>query len=276
MGWSYRNPLNGQGLDAGTLSRNQHRAPTPLCHVNDFDSSERRQTLHHLLASAACFGLPTAFLREVDPEFSLNDTRLGGESVSKLFRVLNLANDTARDTVPLSTEKPGGAPGIQTVYQESTRAWFQLKAKDPSVADVTKQATTYYQGASLQGGAQADDPAQVFAAAAANYVGHRAETWWLCFLGLALVAAGGVRGPAASKRVAELRRAYDRAMGERVFGFQETGGVRGVAAKRTPAIKPIGSPLKAFLDDTLLEGKIPDAFDDVEGFRKLINTYGLN
>jgi hypothetical protein len=276
MGWADKNPLNGAAFDAGTLARATNRAPTPACRVKPLDAPALHQKLRHFFASAERYGLPTGFLREVDTGFCLNEAWFAGDSVYKLFNVMNLTGDTVLDLQTLSTARVGGAAGVQTLYHESTHAWFQLKAKVATVAQVVRRGVEYYEGAPLEGGARADDAPRLFNEAAAGYVGHRAGHWWLCFQGLALLAVRDSGGPAVARLRSELRRRYNRAMSERVFGYQDTGGVLGVGSKQTETTRPISPDLKAFLDQTLLEGKVPDAFDAVEGFRRIIHAHGMH
>jgi hypothetical protein len=271
MGKRSARQLNGDSFDCQTMGRHNNTPPPGGGCSAEGTAGDYQTRYRAFITNAEKYGLPTRFLREVEPSFSISQSWFGGSGVYNYFNVMSLAPAAMQDVDSLSADARGrGASGITTIYHESTHAWFKLKAKDPRVAEIIQQATDYYQNAPLQGGGKADDAARVFTEAAACYVGDRVGYWWLAFQQLSSLASADAADPAVVQKFTnEARRTYDKRMAERVFGYQETGGILGFFTHQTSTTRQISDNLREFLDETLLEGKVPDHFDDVEGFQAL-------
>jgi hypothetical protein len=271
MGEGITTPLNLDRFDTGTFARHDNNPPTPTCRTRAGEATDFQASYRTFILDSERYGLPTRFLREVEPNFSVGRSWFGGDSVYQHFQVMSLSLDTIQDVECLSPLLNRGASGIGTIYHESTHAWFQLKSKEPAVADIIRKGTAYYERAPLQGGAKADDPARVFNEAAASYVGGRVGNWWLSFQGLSFLAAAHARRGDVQRFIAQQQRAYNRAMAERTFGYQDTGGLLGIGSQQTATTRQISDQLKRFLDETILDGTIPETFGEVTGFQRLIS-----
>jgi RHS repeat-associated protein len=153
--------------------------------------------------------------------------------------------------------KPGpvlSPTDLGVLFHESTHAYLNL-AKGQDVKDFISNGVAYYKSKGV--GWDAD---RVFDEAASGYVGHRAGEWGAAFARLNNIL-NRADGKSLTNRQAlrleselnDLRKDYNSAMSERVFGYGYGG------TNKTSV--PISDDMKKFLDSTVLEGRISDNFD---------------
>lgn len=237
--------------------------------LRDLRPRTARQRYQEFIDNAERYGMPVRFLRYVERNYGIASG--GSDAVTPAINLMSLEEETLQSVEHISPMPPfGEGTGVQTIYHESTHAYFDLLSGEPAVSDVIRHGEAHYEEAPLQGGGTGDDPERIFQEAAASYVGHRVSTWWLAFEELSMAVAGRFPDAILSTWIDRTRNNYNNRMAERTFGYQETGGFLGFGTSQTETTRQMSQQLKDFLDNHLLEGKIPDNFDEVVGFWQLI------
>jgi hypothetical protein len=212
------------------------------------------------------YEMPARFLRVVAKKYTFGET----SGISYTNTWLNTMDINESQLASLKSGfRPGGTLGestmILTLYHESTHAYLDLKENEQKFKEFIRDGTAYYRLAPLQGGGTADDPDRIFQEAAASYVAHRAATWYGAYDEIESYREGTDEktweghGDKAfydrvETRVRKIPGEYDQAMRDRMFGYQEKRGVQ------VSTTQGISARIKAFCDDEILEGKIPDYF----------------
>ena len=205
------------------------------------------------------YGLPVGFMRYVLDryDFSIGDQ----DRVTPFWDSMDLTKATLDDLEainPLGRAVAGG-PGIATIYEEFTHAYFDLKsdAKDPRVVALLGAAKAYYRGAPMKDGSPCDDPERVTQEAVGEYVGGRAQTYWIAYTNLARYTAQSLSRLTRERMEWFLRRTeenYDKGMAASVHGYQERGSLWWKSQVHTT--KKIHPGLKQYGDAVLLEKKL--------------------
>ena len=173
----------------------------------------------------------------------------------------------------------GEATAVQTLYHEATHALLDIKADDKKFKDFIKKGEEHYKNAPLKGTSETGDGHRVFHEAFSSYVGHRAASvygahdWAEVLMGILREKfdAGETDQPSwfdfIEERANAIAKDYNSAMKQRVFGYDEVSG------GQQSTTRPLSDELRAFCDDVILEGKIPDLFsanvDLVDRVRRL-------
>ena len=211
-------------------------------------------------------GLPVRFLRKVERDVPIDlGTSIDAYRDNQLF----LTDETLTEVEEMELgNATGGSRAIQTIYHEATHAYLDLMKDHPRFRRFMARGERHYEGAPLAGGEVADDPWRVFQEAAASYVGHRVSAWWLAYDTLAIRIQ---RHRLTDRVLGQIRRDYDAAMAERVFGYEYEGGFLGIGDEQVETTRPMTTEMKTFLDRELLENKIPERFDAVPFFATMIS-----
>jgi len=235
---------------------------------------QARQMYDDFVRNAERYGLPVRFLRRVGRDY---DISFGSSSAVNTW--LNSMTLEDRDLESASQMAPalpmGEGSAVRTIYEEATHAYLDLLSDEPRFSHFISAGERHYQGARTAGGTVTTDPGRVFQEAAANYVAHRAATWWSSFESLSIYTSTAASDPAAAGRLRQmnaferLRDDYNQQMAQVVFGYSEEGGFLGIGARA------MSGDMKDFLDHELLEDKIPDTFDAVAGFQTILNQAGI-
>lgn len=221
-----------------------------------------RQGFVNFIARAERFGLPVGMLREVGRS---NYTYKQGSStsVSPWFDTMTFEPADLAAVANMSPSKPRKeGRGVETIYHEATHAWLDIKKDAAEVKALREHGREYYKNAPLTAG-RADDPERVFDEAVASYVGHRTSTYWQALEELTIISDTLATKPAPDaqarivKQAKTVRAAYERLMGERVFGYQTPGWW---SSEQIYTKKIVSSRIKTFADTQLLESKLPDQF----------------
>jgi hypothetical protein len=221
--------------------------------------------------NAAKYGMPVKFLRTVLANYHIKIINSGDDNVQPTLDTMSLSRDTMDTVENFSPLLPfGESAGIQTIFHESTHAYFDLESKDPNTAKIIETGQQHYKDAPLKMGKVADDPNRVFQEAAASYVGHRVVSWWQIFEMLSMAASGEIPSDAIAEWVEDAKKQYNEKMSRQIFGYQETGGFFGFGTSQTETTRALPDSLRIFLDTRLLEGKIPNEFEQVSGFQELV------
>ena len=203
-------------------------------------------------------GLPVKFLTDVGRVVALltDDTNAYAPGNDEM----HLKEETIKGALSPSPD----SSAVQSIYHESTHAYLaQHRHKDP-VRKFYDEGTKYYEGAPTSRNGVTSDPEEVFQEAAATYVGSRAGAWVRAYLSVLSWVQHGDR-PFTLEDIAGV---YDKTMAERVLGYSMEGGM--FSKEQVSTKRPIAEEARAFLDHELLEGKIPDHFDEVASFKRLI------
>jgi hypothetical protein len=226
---------------------------------------------HVLVEKAASYGLPVKFLRLVEQGVTMTSTgEGGGAQYDPLANILTLSEpevSAAQSLDPTAASIASGTIPIN-LYHESTHAWFDLMSGDADVARFVAEQVEYYTGAPVKAGGVTNEPYRMFMEAAATYVEHRVQNWWMAYRWLSFVAQEGLLDEAM---VAKARRDYDKAMASDVFGYSYTLQLAlPPTREQTETTRPVSAEFKRFMDERILEGKIPDRFEDVTLFAEMI------
>lgn len=216
-------------------------------------------------------GMPVGFLDEVSANFeffsaSSND---GVQPVLDNVLLQSTTLDNLSDAARLD-ELGMGAVGVQTIFHEGTHAYTDLMASDPAWAAFIAGGEAHYAGAPLEGGGTANGY-RLFQEAIGGYVGNRASSWWSTLNALHVYAAMLDRGevpaesaPRLRDMVQDLRDTYDRKAAERVFGYEPDWWGSQLATTR-----PMSEDMVDFLEEQVLEGRLPRTFDAEPKFTEL-------
>jgi RHS repeat-associated protein len=241
------------------------------------DTDRVRNAVENVIGTLGPAGAPTRLLQEVKTlRFDLYDRD------SLIDKVLNygLGTHTSRGLfggahITLQQQQAAGLEkvgrtfslgetdaAIATIFHEGTHAYIIDHASNPALANVLRAATDYYKGAVMSNGRVVSDPARLAEEAAAEYVEHRIQSWFSAYTQLQSDKAAGRLDQAEAQNIA---RQYDKAMSQRVFGYDNSSNL----SREVTTSKPIPDTLKQFLDGTLLEGRISDRFEDDPKFKEL-------
>ncbi|CAN92241.1 hypothetical protein sce2082 [Sorangium cellulosum So ce56] len=219
------------------------------------------------IENAKKYGLPTKILERI--KFPERTIELGNaDQYNPVLNTLSLRKDTLQSVENMAPTLPfGESSSIQTIYHESTHAILDLLENDPKFAKFIKAGVAHYQGAPTTAGKPTNDPERVFQEAAASYVGGRVASWWSALE--CLTVATTIPVDKRAKWVARCRKEYDSAMTERIFGYSYEGIWAQLSNDQTSTTRAISEEMKTFMDQELLEGKIPDSFASVSHFVSL-------
>jgi hypothetical protein len=221
-------------------------------------------SLRGFIAAAEKFGLPVKALRFVEDNARLvsSDSR-DSEDYRPFRQRLRLSRDTLSALSALAPEFPSEAVEVQIVYHESTHAYLDIKSKDDG--DLQRAMVKWaiqYDDAPLEDGSKGDDPTRLVTEAAAEYVGHRASTYWSALESMNYVEAQQKKNKASGRAFWDFFQRiplrYNRPMAERSFGYQDRGPFWNTRQVQTT--KTIVAELKDYCDRVILEGRMPDQF----------------
>jgi hypothetical protein len=163
--------------------------------------------------------------------------------------------------------KRADVTAVQTLYHEASHAYVDLEDIDDT--KMWAEAVSIYKTAKLVNGKTVSDPAEAVEEAVAEYVGHRAAQVWFARDKMALVNLILDKFEARQLKADQMKEiignvlaqgsipgSYNRAMLERVFGYQKVGGTQVPVAA-----EPIPDRLRHFCDTVILEDKIWDNFN---------------
>ena len=246
-----------------------HRIPPPPG-IERAQQSERLEAEYHeLLEKAAQYGLPVEILRVVEQNVTMAGIGVNEVSYNPIFNLLLLHEPSmaASQQLDPAAKRPSMAEIPTNVFHESTHAWFDLMSSDPEVARFVAEQVKYYTGAPVESGGETSDPHLLFMEAAAIYVENRVQSWWSTLRKLSIATKEGLIDDAF---VADRRRDYDTAMARNVFGYSHVWQLALPPREQTETTQSISPEFKRFMDERLLEGKIPDHFDDVALFSEIV------
>ena len=206
-------------------------------------------------------GMPTGFLREIYHDYTIYEGLLGSQSTYPYLDIINFDAGTLDGALDPSLRAPP-LSSIEVIYHESTHAYFDIHGDDLNFANAMRDGEIYYTNAPLKNGEIASNPMVLVMEAAGEYAGHRAMEYYSALERLSKAADGEIPRDQLQKWIDDTRKQYEKAMQGKVFGTQLSNGI--------PTTKPINPELKALVDNKILEGKIPDLFDKVNAFNKLI------
>lgn len=238
--------------------------PTPVVPkiVNDRECVSPEDALASTIASAESVGMPVKFLREVQAEYSVTEVDSDDPNAANT-RLNRLEFRPGVLMCNLDPTNPGMSPEFGTLYHEVTHAYLEdLMSDVEPFASARKIAETYYRDAPVgDSGQRTTDPSRLAAEAAGEYVDHRIGTWWKAYTSLTAKAA---KGKLTSEALEKIRKAYNEGMKKQEFGYSEEGG------DELHTSVSMNASLMRVLDERVLEGKVPNDFDQVKPFAKII------
>ena len=222
------------------------------------------------IENAEKYGLPVGLLKRVGNSSYAFDTG-SDEEANVAFNTITLSEDTLTEVRDLSpTSKKSSMHGIHVIYHESTHAYLDLLSDEPKFKQFIKAGEQHYKEAPLKEGGKTTDPSRVFQEAAAGYVADHVSFWWQAY---SLLAWHIAHRNLTRKNIEKIKQDYNKAMAEKVHGYSSEGGhVWGlIGGTQKETARPLSPEMIVFLNHELLEDKIPDQFDSVESFRRMIN-----
>lgn len=225
--------------------------------------------------------LPTEFMKKVYENYSFFSLSQENDYINPYLNYMNLTQDTLDDALKGSGEevprKPiNGAPGIGTIYHESTHAYLDLMEDDPEFENFIERGEAYYKDAPLRDGTFADDPERVFQEAAASYVGTRVSNWWSAYEMLSILAKKKKSRNISDKEIDICSRSIDRIIenyngtASDSYGYQEKGDFLGYGSHQVETDRKMSPDMIDFLEEKFLEDGIPRDFEDEVIFRNLV------
>jgi hypothetical protein len=212
------------------------------------------------VAAARFRGLPTQFLENISEHYSIWE---GNAHTKPMVNVIVLPPDSLSAWREISMDRT--ANGLHNFYHETTHAFLDLKSDDPKFAKFINDGERYYEGAILENGERASDPHRLFQEAAAQYVQHRVALFYRTLSILRVLACVQEVMPARiPEDLAKITREYVDGANQPIFAYE-----RPFLGEQEHTTRDISPEIKSFLDQELLEGKIPPDFDAVENFRLL-------
>jgi hypothetical protein len=231
-----------------------------------------REVYKQTIAYASELGLPTKFLEAVLSQYSIRET----SNVNTDFTEPKMNNmylkadtiETLENLEKLKTWSPEASRALDSIYHESTHAYMAMMKNSPEFQEMISRGRAYYVRAPLQEGLfTAKNPERVFQEAVGEYVGNRVFIWWSAYgLVLLAISKAGEMPERAANLLQKARTEYDESAAKRVFGYEE----QGLFSRERHTSKGLSDELKTFLDSGILEGKLPDRFDDIALFKKLL------
>jgi hypothetical protein len=218
------------------------------------------------VSGAEKVGLPVNFLKLVRDKYSFSEVADSKANETSIwFNSMSLTASTTAQLQDLALE-PYRAPGVETLYHESTHAWFDLQDDQRDVKQMIVDGNLHYRNAEMEDGSTASDSERLFQEAAGMYVGSRAHAWFLAMAEMDRITKEMEKkkdsiSPDAKKllirQAGRIKPEYHKETGTRVFGYQTPIG----SSSQVSTKKTILSSLRTFCDSRLLENMIPDAFD---------------
>jgi predicted transcriptional regulator len=221
------------------------------------------------IKDAEKYGLPVKLLKAVfASRIIIAEPDLEDNYYSPVLNELHFKKETIDSVKNFAPVQPSGrSSAAQAIYHESTHAIFDILENDPKYKQFIAEGNQHYKDAPTTEGTITTDPPRVFQEAVASYVGHRVAAWWEAFENMSINLAHGKTDSTTFERI---RKEYNSAMAEMQFGYSEEGGFLGFGKHQVETSRSITPEMKQFLDRELLEDKIPDQFDAVVGFQKLL------
>jgi hypothetical protein len=243
-----------------------------------YSSGNNLEKLKEFVGVATRWGLPTKMLSRVLEKCSVGIAPDDGEEEYQRFKMwgiavgrkFNLHAETMDGIQVLHPGQDGSSQAhqIASIYHESTHAFFDIEGDDETVKPVMAHGETYFTGAPLSAGGVTKDPNRTFQEVAAEYVENRVWGWWTS---LEKIKFNMQRGT-LDKQLEKIRTFYNGEMSKSLLGeahWKQNG-------EDVLNARPISKELKAFLDHTILEDRIPDRFDSVQLFTNLIKSVEPN
>ena len=88
--------------------------------------------------------------------------------------------------------------------------------------------------------------------------------------GLKQITTGVIPSDSTGVWLERTRNNYNSAMTRTTFGYQPVGWGLGPWKEQADTERPMPQEMKTYLDEMVLEGKIPDEFDKVELFQQIL------
>jgi hypothetical protein len=229
---------------------------------------------------AGSWGVPTSFLFPVADSYQLNvlsnddadldnvsDLEVSGRPLHRRFNLHRFVLDAMKNA---ELGKNLDWNPIGTVFHEATHAYMKLHQLEEPLKSIQAEGTQYYQRSAAKGGEVIDDGLHAFRETAAEYAEHRVSG---CLSSMDLIYRDLRLGKLTAEALNKIRIFYNRTMKESVAGgsYEDKGIFKSVTKTAT---KPIPPSSKQYVDKEILEGKIPDSFDDSKLFRDILTKAG--
>jgi outer membrane protein OmpA-like peptidoglycan-associated protein len=219
-----------------------------------------QEKFEKFIGAAGRHGLPTRFLSTVAEHYHVVE---GESPVTKPLRSrIELPSDTFAHELDLGLPLENQA--VSSAFHEASHAFLDLAKKDPKWRLFIEVGEEHYRNAPAAGGATLSNRERILQEAVAEYVDHRAEAYWSALQSLHLAYRHNNLTPSQIDKIAHR---YNEEMKKRVFGYSQ--GTLGLG-EQVFTTRQISDELKTFIDRELLEGKLPDRFEDVPLFQRII------
>jgi hypothetical protein len=240
--------------------------------TNRTNNAKIKSDMTQLTGKLSAIGLPVSMLETVNSStvtFNYSEEgAIGHFSPSDQAEYNRITDEIFVSKTDLDDKQDEmlNASSIGTLFHEFVHAWFEMNEDGAEVKHLIESGTKYYENAPLfpppgsSGPQVASDPERIFQEAAAHYIGFRVEEWLKTYKRLQ-----GMLDPEAEVSRGDLKDvidSYNRRVGRQDFGYEED-----CWGTQFPTTKAISPELRSYLDQVVLEGKMPSNFDDDEILR---------
>ena len=224
-------------------------------------------------------GLPVGFLETVGSkaesgEYSMESSSVlsifGDDKFLPMFKKLNLDPASLEGWRKIAEGGHVRVAFTGSLIHEATHAFLDIKNDDKAYADFISKGVEYYRDAPLEGGDTATDPERIFQEAVASYVScrihayARARDQLLAYGELAASGEYAITKEELAGALDVVAREYDESQADLKFGYQNK-----LFRGQVNTLREISPELRAFIDQNILEGKIPDRFADASDLTAL-------
>ncbi len=232
------------------------------------DNARIKNDLPQLTGKLSAMGLPVSMLETVSSSnvtFNYSqELAIANLSPGDRAHYNTATNELFVSYTDLAEQKEiSDGSSIGTLFHESVHAWFDVNTDNAEVKQLSESGAKYYENAPLlpppgsSGQQVASDHERVFQEAAATYVEFRVTEWLTTYESLQKMLEDPAIAEGSDGDLKEVMDRYNRRVGRQDFGYEENW--RGT---QFPTTKPISEELRTYLDQVILEGKMPSTFDE--------------
>ncbi len=220
-----------------------------------------QENFEKFIGAAGRHGLPTRFLSTVAQHYRVVE----GESPVTKPRQSKIELPSGTFSSELDLGRPLDTVDVSNAFHEGSHAFLDIMKKDPKWRLLIEVGEEHYRNAPGPSGEALSNRERILQEAIAEYADHRASTYWTALESLQLAYRHGTLSPS---QIAKIELKYNEEMKKLVFGYSE--GALGLG-EQAHITREMSDELKSFIDRELLESKLPDRFEDVPLFRRIID-----
>jgi RHS repeat-associated protein len=230
-----------------------------------------------VIQKAEKVGLPVSFLRTVYAHYDIKQSDIEEAETHDFFKYIELPRakvaGAQRDFDPAS---------VATFYHESSHAFLDFLSGSflghrSQYEAFIKRSEDYYRNAPLEGGGVSKKPHLRFQEEVAWYVDRRVQAYLEALGNIERIASSASKdlwSPSKIKaQIGQARKVYEKGIIDPVGWTKDSGWLFIGDNKQTT--RRMSPEIRQFINDKILEGKIPERFDEVPFIQKVLTDAGL-